>query len=171
MMAKPALLAGVVLPLLLLGGVAHGAHSEVASVRAGQSKARADEAARTATAAASADATAAELAKYKAAYTQADDQAKALALERDQLKAQLARATTVATACEAKNERLVAFSKDLLRTYRRASFGEVVAAREPFVGLQRVRLENLAQERDDTLRAAHCDPRLDGASAKPPAAG
>ena len=87
--------------------------------------------------------------------------------ERDQLKAELATQTLVATTCQAKNTRLIAFAEGLIDAIDKITFGQKVAAREPLLGFTRVRLENLAQEREDTVRADRCDPRLD---AKPPVA-
>lgn len=109
---------------------------------------------------------AAELDKYKQAYTQATDAGRDLTAQRDQLKAQLGVMTNVSAACQAKNERLIAFAEGVLAADRKVGFGQVLSAKEPVLGLRRVQLENLAQEREDTVRANHCDPRLD-AVAKP----
>lgn len=111
------------------------------------------------TTAASADA--AQLENVKAAYAQSVDAGRALAAERDRLKSDLARMTTIATACQAKNTRLVAFTKSLLDAYGKVGLGQVLGRREPFLGLERVQLENIAQDREDTVRSDRCDPRLD----------
>ncbi len=104
---------------------------------------------------------AAELEKYKAAFAKADDLGRALTADRDGLKAELARITRVATACQTKNERLTAFGESMLQSYRKLTLGAALAAREPILGLKRVEFENIAQDREDTIRDNHCDPRLD----------
>jgi chromosome segregation ATPase len=134
-------------------------------LKASLAKAQADNTALTAAAAANG----AELEKYKAAFAQADAAQRGLAGERDHLKAQLVQASAILAACQAKNVRLTAFAEDLLAAYGKVGFRQVLAAREPILGLKRVQLENIAQEREDTVRADHCDPRLDAAGpAKPP---
>jgi hypothetical protein len=107
----------------------------------------------------------AELAKYKNALAQASDAARTVSAERDRLQAQLASQTMIATVCQAKNERLIAFAEGLIDASNKVTFGQKVMAQEPLLGFTRVRLENLAQEREDTVRGARCDPRLD---ARPP---
>ncbi len=109
---------------------------------------------------------AAELEKFKAGFAQAEEAGRGLTAERDVLKAQLGRTTNIATACQAKNERLTAFGESMLVAYRKLTFQSAMVAREPLLGLKRVQLETIAQEREDTVRDNHCDPRLDAA---PPA--
>jgi hypothetical protein len=121
------------------------------------------------TTAAGADAN--QLASLKAAYDQSVESGRALASERDRLKADLARMTAIATACQVKNTKLVALTESVLGAYRRDSVGDVVARHEPFLGLARVRLENLAQDREDQVRDARCDPRLDAATPAKPGGG
>jgi hypothetical protein len=72
--------------------------------------------------------------------------------------------TAVATACQAKNTGLITFTESVLNAYRKEKVSDVMARGEPFFGLARVRLENLAQDREDTVRADRCDPRLDAAT-------
>jgi hypothetical protein len=112
---------------------------------------------------------AAELTKARAAYATAADQARDLVVERDRLKSQLADMTNAAVACQAKNARLIAFADALLEQYRRVSLGKVLASRELFLGLERVKLENLIQDREDTIRANRCNQRLDSAPPAKPA--
>ncbi len=139
-----------------------------AGSQAALAKANSDNAALTA----AATANAAELDKFKGAYNQAQETNRTLAAERDHLKTQLTRATYVASVCKAKNDRLVAFAQSLLTAYNRVSFGDQVAAREPFMQLKRVQLENLAQNREDLIWAATCDTgATDAPSAAPPQAG
>jgi len=110
---------------------------------------------------ASADQTAAELEKAKATFAKADDAGRTAAAERDRLKAQLATQTRVAQTCQAKNEKLTAVAERLLNAYDHVSFGEKLLAREPVTGFGKVRRETIAQAREDEIRAARCDPRLD----------
>lgn len=130
---------------------------DAAAARSDADKARADLTALQASMAA----TQAELEKFKAAFSQAADQDRVTTAERDQLKSQLATETTVAQACQAKNERLTTFAEGLLDRYDHVTLGEKLMAREPAIGFTRVHLENIAQEREDTIRAARCDPRVD----------
>jgi chromosome segregation ATPase len=136
---------------------AQHAASDAEAARADLDKAKADLTALQTTAAA----TQAELDRFKAAFNQAADQARATSAERDQLRAQLATETTIAQACLAKNQRLTAFAEGLLDRYDHITLGEKLMAREPVFGFSRVHLENIAQEREDAIRAAHCDPRVD----------
>ena len=106
-------------------------------------------------------AAASALAAAKAAYVKAADQARDLAAERDALKIQLAAMTNAAVTCQAKNARLVAFADALLEDYRKVGLGRVLISREPFLGLERVKLENLVQDREDTIRANRCNQRID----------
>jgi hypothetical protein len=110
---------------------------------------------------------AAELAKARAAYAGAAEQARDLSVERDRLKSQLAEMTNAAVACQAKNARLVAFAYALLDDYSKMSLGRVLGSREFFLGLERVKLENLIQDREDTIRANRCNQRLDSAPPAP----
>jgi hypothetical protein len=103
------------------------------------------------------------LEKYKAGFTQSEEAGRGLTAERDGLRAQLGRMTNIATACQAKNEQLTAFGESMLLAYRKLTFQSALAAREPLLGLRRVQLETIAQEREDTVRDNHCDPRLDAA--------
>lgn len=52
---------------------------------------------------------------------------------------------------EARNARLYAVGKDILDWLDRLGFGKALAAREPFLGLRRVELENVALEFEDKL--------------------
>jgi capsule polysaccharide export protein KpsE/RkpR len=145
-----------------LRAVQHDA-KDAAAARADADKAKAHlEALQT-----SAAVTQAELDRFKAAFNQAADQGRSFSAERDQLRSQLATETTIAQACQAKNERLTIFAEGLLDRYDHITLGEKLMAREPAIGFTRVHLENIAQEREDTIRASRCDPRVDALPAKP----
>ncbi len=139
-----------------------------AALTAALDKAKADYAALSA----SASASQAELEKYKAALAQGSDAARAATKDRDRLQAALTAQTNIASACLAKNTRLVAFAEDLLASYHKVTLGKVLKGHEPVVGFWRVRLENIAQDREDQVRANRCDARTQAAApANPPPAG
>ena len=50
-----------------------------------------------------------------------------------------------------KNVALYKLADEILTPYRKFGLGEAIAAREPFTGLTRVKLENLAEEYKDKL--------------------
>jgi predicted nucleic acid-binding Zn-ribbon protein len=54
-------------------------------------------------------------------------------------------------ALEAKNARMYQVGKDIIDWLSRKGFGAALAAREPFLGLKRVELENTAQDYEDKL--------------------
>jgi len=136
--------------------------ARTSALQAELDKAKADNATLTATATQNA----ADFAGLKAAYAQSADQGRVLAADNNKLKDQLATMTRVASACQVKNDRLTGFAENMLTTYSKVGFGQALASHEPFLGLARVRLENIAQDREDQVRSDHCDPRLDAA---PPA--
>ena len=68
-------------------------------------------------------------------------------------------------AARAKNARLYAIAKDILNRYERVGFGDVLASREPFLGLTRVRLQNEAEKLGDQAYAE----RVDATQPPPPA--
>lgn len=120
-------------------------------------KAKADNAALTAAATARDQ----ELEKFRAAFSEAATREKTLTAERDRLTVQLRAVISAASACQEKNARLVRFSQEMLNAYNRVTLGGQLVAREPFLGLMRVQLENIAQDREDTIAANRCDFRLD----------
>ena len=135
------------------------AAAKASQLQAALDKAQADDAALSQSLAANT----AELERFKAGFAQAEEAGRGLTAERDGLRAQLSRMTNIATACQAKNERLTAFGESMLLAYRKLTFQSAMAAREPLLGLKRVQLETIAQEREDTVGDNHCDPRLDAA--------
>jgi chromosome segregation ATPase len=101
--------------------------------------------------------TQAELAQYKDGFAQASAQARSAGAERDKLKTELARTSATLSACQARNVELVKVSRELVRAYEHVDLGDVMRVREPFLGLKRVELENLAQGYDDRIHNAKCD--------------
>jgi len=101
----------------------------------------------------------AEQAQANAALTQSLGQCQGAARDLEQakrtregeLKARLEVVSTRATACEAKNARMYRVSKDVLDWLSNLGVGTALLAREPFLGLKRVELENVAQDYADKL--------------------
>lgn len=61
------------------------------------------------------------------------------------------------TVCRAANVKLLALAHDILHLYETESFQSLlVRSYEPILGLYRVQLENLVQDRDDQLREQSC---------------
>jgi chromosome segregation ATPase len=52
---------------------------------------------------------------------------------------------------ESKNRELFRLASEILTRYEKFSLGEALAAREPFTGLTRVKLENLVQDYQDKI--------------------
>jgi len=98
----------------------------------------------------------ADLSQCQASSRQAAEAANTKEAEREQLQAkqaeQLTQATTRATACEEKNERIYKLSHELVQKCESMNFGESLAGIfEPLTGLRKAKLENLSQEYDDKL--------------------
>jgi hypothetical protein len=99
----------------------------------------------------------AQLDQYKEAYAKAGDQVRDLTGERDRLQGAYAKANATLAACQAKNIQLYVVSHQILDAYARVNFGDVMATREPFLGLKRTELENTVQGYGDKLYDAQCD--------------
>lgn len=91
------------------------------------------------------------LEKWKAAYNQAAEVARAKEAERAKLAAALEGLDKRATTCEAKNAQLFKVGNEILDHLKDIDVTEAVAAHEPFVGTKRVELQNLAQDEMDKL--------------------
>ena len=136
--------------------------ARVRRLQAALDKAKADISALTAAAAQNVK----DMADLKDQHGRALDQSRALAADNYRLKDQLATMTRVAAVCQTKNDRLTAFAENMLTTYGKVGFGQALASHERFLGLARVKLENIAQDREDQVRADRCNAVIDGA---PPA--
>lgn len=91
------------------------------------------------------------LAKWRKAYDEAVNVARAKETERARLATELAAFTERATTCEAKNVELFKIGNEILERYKEVGFGDVLARHEPFIGLKRVELQNLVQDYRDEL--------------------
>lgn len=103
--------------------------------------------------------------KWKGAFDEATARLKAGANEREALQRQVADAGSQVERCQTQNQALFQVGNEILDRYRDVGVTDVIATREPFLGLKRVELENLVQDYDDRL----LDNRFD-AGATPPAA-
>lgn len=65
---------------------------------------------------------------------------------------------------ESKNLELFQTGKEILSRYEKFSLGQAIAAREPFVGVTRVKLETLVQDYQDKLEDGRV--KLSGSTAK-----
>jgi chromosome segregation ATPase len=101
----------------------------------------------------------AQVSKYKDAVSQATGTAAQAQADHDKLAAGLTNAQTLLGACETKNGQLLNVGMDILKAYQKFDFGEALGADEPFIGIKRVELENLAQDFGDRLYDGKFDPR------------
>ncbi len=101
----------------------------------------------------------ASLAQCRAAARDAADATRAkeegertrLAAQMTQLTERAAALETKGAACEARNARMYKVGKDIIDWLSNVGVGAALAAREPFLGLKRVELENTAQDYQDKL--------------------
>jgi septal ring factor EnvC (AmiA/AmiB activator) len=92
-----------------------------------------------------------ELAAQKTAFEQADALARAREGARAKLDAQNQVLQRLLADRESKNIALFKLGSEILTRYEKFSLGEALAAKEPFVGLTRVKLENLVQDYEEKL--------------------
>jgi predicted nucleic acid-binding Zn-ribbon protein len=91
------------------------------------------------------------LKEWKDAYNQADELATAKEAARAQLALQAALLQRTVDDRETKNLALYKLSNEILTRYEQFSLGDALAAKEPFVGVTRVKLENLVQDYKNKL--------------------
>lgn len=72
----------------------------------------------------------------------------------DQAREQIRLKDELLTLGRQRNAELLALGREILARYRSKGLGDVVIGSEPFVQASRVRLENLAQDYEDKLRAS-----------------
>lgn len=89
--------------------------------------------------------------KLKGALEEANAQAHQREADLKQASDHAERQKTRAEACEAHNQQLFLVGNEILDRYRDVGISDVLAAREPFIGLKRVELENLMQDFEDHL--------------------
>ncbi len=91
------------------------------------------------------------LAKWKKAYQQAADLARSKEAARAKLESEAIVLQRRVEDQKRKNEGMYQIGTEVLNRYRKFALGDAITAREPFVGLSRVKLENLMQEYRDKL--------------------
>ena len=92
-----------------------------------------------------------ELSKTRASLSKVVDYARKLEAERNELTVHVAELDRTVEDQRTKNIMLFRTGTDILNRYAKFSFGDALAAREPFIGLTRVKLENLVQADRESL--------------------
>jgi chromosome segregation ATPase len=101
---------------------------------------------------------AASLAKCEAAAQATSSSVRAEEAERARVENEVASLKERLAQTEARNARMYQVGKDILDWLDKLGFGAALAAREPFLGLKRVELENTAQDFEDKLLAHKVKP-------------
>jgi chromosome segregation ATPase len=91
------------------------------------------------------------LEKWKAAYEEAADVARAKDAERAKFEAKAAGLKTSLDGCKAKNAALAKVGRELLDHYEAANFADLALASEPLSGVRRVEIQNLLQDYKDKI--------------------
>ena len=89
--------------------------------------------------------------KWQAAHTVIENIAKKKEAERSKFAAKAADTERKLADCRARNSELYKLGSEILERYRRFGIGEALAAREPFTGNAKVKLDNLIQDYGDKL--------------------
>lgn len=89
--------------------------------------------------------------QLRPALEEASTLAKNKEAERAWLQAELGKSGGALKVCTEQNAKLYQTGQELVSAYQNIGVGEVLAAREPFLGLKRVELENAAQGFGDRL--------------------
>jgi chromosome segregation ATPase len=93
----------------------------------------------------------ATLEKWKSAYEEAANVARAKDAERAKFEGEATAFKASTKACEAKNLQLFKASDEMLTKFKTMNLGEFLAAHEPMVGIKRVELQNLLQDYRDKI--------------------
>jgi hypothetical protein len=93
----------------------------------------------------------AEIALLKSAVEDASRAASVRDAGNSKTEASLTEAQARIKALEDKNAKLVEIGSDLLTRYENVGWGDVMGAKEPFVGAKRVELQNIAQDYGDRI--------------------
>jgi chromosome segregation ATPase len=89
--------------------------------------------------------------KWKAAHFEISDIAKKKEAERAKYAAQSAELERRVAGLKSQNIELFNIGNEILERYRKFSFGEALRAREPFTGINKVKLQNLVQDYHEKL--------------------
>ena len=101
----------------------------------------------------------ADLAKYKDALAQAEQAAQQARAERDRLAVQVNTGGAALADCETMNIQLIGIGHEILAAYGKVGVRQVVERGEPLLGLERAKLERVAQAYGDRIYGAKFDPR------------
>jgi chromosome segregation ATPase len=96
--------------------------------------------------------------KWKAGYDQIATAGKKSESERARLADEVIVLKRKVEDRETKNAELFRLGNEILRRYERFGLGDALAAREPFTGITKVKLENLVQDYQDKLADARVKP-------------
>ena len=96
--------------------------------------------------------------KWKAAHAQISDLAQKKERARADYAAKNAALERRVADLRTRNNALFTTGNEILDRYRKFSLGEAIAAREPFTGLTRVKLQNQLQEHNDKLLDQNAPP-------------
>lgn len=91
------------------------------------------------------------LEKWKAAYEEAANVARAKDAERAKFEAQAASFKAGLKVCKTKNTELAKIGRELLQHYESANFADLAVASEPLTGVRRVEIQNLLQDYSDKI--------------------
>jgi chromosome segregation ATPase len=94
------------------------------------------------------------LAKWKAAYEQISAGVQKLKTERDKALSETIITKREVADRETKNLQLYRLANEILTRYEKFGLGDALAAREPFTGITRTKLENLVQDYSDKIADA-----------------
>jgi chromosome segregation ATPase len=89
--------------------------------------------------------------KWKAAYEEAASVARTRDAERIRFEGEATAYKASTKSCLAKNVQLTKVGRELLHRYEDVHFGDMIVARDPLIGEQRVRIQSLLQDYNDKL--------------------
>lgn len=91
------------------------------------------------------------LEKWVSAYKQAAEVARTKEAQRARLADETIKLQRIVADQQSKNAAMFKLGSEILTRYEKFGLGEALLAREPFVGITRVKLENLVQDYQDKL--------------------
>lgn len=98
------------------------------------------------------------LEKWKEAYSEAATVARTKDSERAKFEAESKNFKASTRACMQKNQELVKVGRELYTRYEGVTFGDMVIASEPLVGIRRVEIQNLLQGYGDRILNSKFEP-------------
>ena len=108
----------------------------------------------------------ASLEKWKEGYAKAVDVAKTKDSERAVLASKVVTFERRVAVRDVKNAEMFKLGSEILKRYEKFGLGTALAAREPFVGVSRIKMQNMVQDYQDKL----IDQKIKAADDSPPAA-